>query len=434
MAVARHGLPPSRLARSFVFLAPMLTRKLLALVSPEGLLLLVAVALVHWGAASPAVAPLLRLYPAVVLAAGALLAWRFQRGRLLLALAGLALADRAMLWLAPIESGAPYAGPAVVRTVAMLLPVSLALLAFLGERGMLTDAGFRRLLALTAQVLLVLVVWLLSALYPDAITHAFDFQLLPMAVMAALPLGQPATLVALAAIAVLVARTLWRPDAEVRGFLWAAIGSVVATSVGPTGGHATLYFASAGLVLVVATVESAYAMAYHDELTGLPGRRALNDALLRVDGTYTIAMVDVDHFKKFNDAHGHDVGDQVLRMVAARLARVTGGGRAFRYGGEEFTVLFAGRTAEESAPHLETLRATVAGATFTKRGAERATKKPIAKSTPARADARGKQLAVTVSIGVAEARGPVQPDEVIRAADRALYRAKDEGRNRVAVG
>ena len=65
-------------------------------------------------------------------------------------------------------------------------------------------------------------------------------------------------------------------------------------------------------------------MAYHDELTGLPGRRALNEALLRVGSRYAVAMVDVDHFKHFNDAYGHEVGDQVLRMVAAQLDR---GGR-----------------------------------------------------------------------------------------------------------
>src|SRR5476651_964928 len=111
----------------------MLTRKLLALVFPEGLLLLLAVALVHWGAASPSAAPVVRFYPIAVLAAGALLGWRFQRGRLLLALAGLVLADRAMLWLSPPESDAAYAGPVIVRTIAILLPASLAVLAFVRE-------------------------------------------------------------------------------------------------------------------------------------------------------------------------------------------------------------------------------------------------------------------------------------------------------------
>ena len=407
----------------------MSNRKLLALIFPEGLLLLVAVAMVHWAATVPAAASVLRVYPLVILAAGAVLAWRFQRGRLLLALTGLTLADRAMLWLAPPDSDAPFAGPVTVRAVAILLPASLAVLAFVEERGVLTPVGLRRLVVLAVEAALVLALALLSAVYPESMTHALDVSFLPAGAVAWLPLGTTASLVALAAIATLVGRTLWRPDAEARGFLWAAIGSVIATSAGPAGGRATSYLASAGLVLVVAAVESAYAMAFRDELTGLPARRALNDALVRVSGTYTVAMVDVDHFKKFNDTHGHDVGDQVLRMVAGRLACVDGGGRAFRYGGEEFAVLFPGKSTEESAPHLETLRKAVAGANFTKRGSDRPKRKPT--SSRARGTS-GRPLAVTVSIGAAHARGSALPHDVVKAADKALYRAKEGGRNRVA--
>src|SRR5688500_20279314 len=85
-------------------------------------------------------------------------------------------------------------------------------------------------------------------------------------------------------------------------------------------------------------IEASYLMAYQDGLTGLPARRALTEALHQMNGKFTIAMVDVDHFKKLNDRYGHDVGDQVLRMLASRLAKVSNGGRAFRYGGEEFEI------------------------------------------------------------------------------------------------
>jgi diguanylate cyclase (GGDEF)-like protein len=408
----------------------MHTRKLLDLVFPEGALLLLAVALVHWGVPSPSAAPILRLFPIVVLAAGAFLGWRFQRGRLLLGLLALVLADCAMRWLAPPESDAAHAGPVVVRTVAMLLPVIFAVLSVLGERGVLSAVGMRRLAALAATSALVLVIWLVAAFHPAGAERAFSLVLLPAPMFAWSPLGQPATLVALTAVAVLVGRVLWRPDAESRGFLWAAIGGTIAAGAGPEHGLSTPYLATAALVLVAATIESAYAMAYHDELTGLPARRALNDALLNVNGTYTVAMVDVDHFKKFNDTHGHDVGDQVLRMVAGRLGRVAGGGRAFRYGGEEFTVLFPGKTAEESAPHLESLREAVERATFTLRGKDRPKRKPKSPRTRAPGE---KALSVTVSIGAAQARGRAVPDDVVKAADEALYRAKEGGRNRVAV-
>ncbi|MDP0971523.1 diguanylate cyclase, partial [Klebsiella pneumoniae] len=84
--------------------------------------------------------------------------------------------------------------------------------------------------------------------------------------------------------------------------------------------------------------------AFRDELTGLPGRRALNERTQRLGRNYVLAITDVDHIKRFNDTHGHDVGDQVLRLVASKLSKVNGGGRAYRYGGEEFAVVFAGKS------------------------------------------------------------------------------------------
>ncbi|HKN88528.1 MAG TPA: GGDEF domain-containing protein [Nitrospiraceae bacterium] len=101
-----------------------------------------------------------------------------------------------------------------------------------------------------------------------------------------------------------------------------------------------LYFIVSGVILGVALLQSSYAMAYHDELTGLAGRRAFNDTLLRLGSEYVIVMIDIDHFKRFNHTYGHEVGDQVLRMVASHITPVSGGGQGFRYGGEEFAVVF----------------------------------------------------------------------------------------------
>ncbi len=406
----------------------MLKQKLRALVFPEGVLLAAAVALVYWGAAEPSAATIVRTYPIVVLVAGTLLAWRFRRGRLVVALAALVLADCALRWLTPFDPGVGHAGAAVVRTVAVVLPVTLAVLAFVGERGLFTKSGLRRLALLAIPAAAVVGVWVVSDAYPQRTARIVDFALLPAQTVAWLPLGQLATIGALLAIAALVVRTLWHPDFESRGFLWAAVASVIATSVVAAGGHTTLYLADGGLVLVVATVEAAYAMAYHDELTGLAGRRALRDALMQVQGAYTIAMIDVDRFKRFNDNHGHDAGDQVLRLVATCLSRVGGGGRAFRYGGEEFAVLFRGKSVIESAPYLEKLRESVAESAFMVRGRGRPRRKPKA---PLARGTGTRRIVVTISIGAAQSRGTAAPTEVLKAADKALYRAKEAGRNRL---
>ncbi|WP_339081056.1 GGDEF domain-containing protein [Pseudomonas sp. TMP9] len=183
------------------------------------------------------------------------------------------------------------------------------------------------------------------------------------------------------------------------------------------------------LILLAAVVHEAYQMAFRDELTGLPGRRALNERLQRMGRSYVIAMADVDHFKKFNDSHGHDVGDQVLRVVASQLRKIGGGGKAYRYGGEEFTLVFPGKTLEECLPHLELIRQSIETYSIQLRDKQQrpqSDKQGRAK----RAGTAATHVSVTISMGVAE-RGLEQrnPEEVLKAADQALYNAKGAGRN-----
>jgi diguanylate cyclase (GGDEF)-like protein len=185
------------------------------------------------------------------------------------------------------------------------------------------------------------------------------------------------------------------------------------------------------LMIAVAVAHEAYQMAFRDELTGLPGRRALNEHLQRLGRTYVLAMADIDHFKKFNDTHGHDVGDQVLRLVAQQLAKIGGGGKAYRYGGEEFTLVFPGKTIEQCLPHLEVVRAAVEGYHLQLR---ESAKRPhdAQQGRQKRGAKSASSVAVTVSIGVAQ-RQAEQPDpeDVLKGADKALYEAKNAGRNKV---
>lgn len=187
------------------------------------------------------------------------------------------------------------------------------------------------------------------------------------------------------------------------------------------------------LLIVAAVVHEAYQMAYRDELTGLPGRRALNDRLERLGRSYVIAMADVDHFKKFNDTHGHDVGDQVLRLVASQLRKVGGGGKAYRYGGEEFTLVFPGKSIDECRPHLEAVRQAVEGYPLQLRD-KRQRPQNDKEGRQRRKAASAASVSVTISIGVAEREAHQRgAEEVIRNADKALYAAKRAGRNCVVA-
>lgn len=187
------------------------------------------------------------------------------------------------------------------------------------------------------------------------------------------------------------------------------------------------------LMIAAAVAHEAYQMAFRDELTGLPGRRALNERMQRLGRNYVIAMTDVDHFKKFNDTHGHDVGDQVLRLVASRLSKVTGGGRAYRYGGEEFALVFAGKTAEECLPHLEAVREMIANYAIQLRD-QNSRPQDDSAGRQRRSGSANATVSVTISIGVAERLiDHRNPEAVLKSADEALYSAKAAGRNCVVM-
>lgn len=158
-------------------------------------------------------------------------------------------------------------------------------------------------------------------------------------------------------------------------------------------------------------------MAYLDDMTKLPGRRALNEQLVGLSKYYAIAMVDVDHFKKFNDTFGHDMGDKVLKSVAAQLKQFSSPGRAFRFGGEEFTIVFRGKRLSEVDGILELIRENIESALVEV------------------FDPKKKQeteVNVTASIGVAFAVVGESSDSVLKRADEALYQSKKKGRNRVS--
>lgn len=407
-----------------------IVKKLVSLAVPEGLLLFAAVILVESDRLQSTAAGFLDFYPYAVLGAGLLLGWRFQRSRLLFAMVLLALTDRALVHFGP-PLDAPdrlATGRVVFHATTLLLPLNLAALALLPERGTLTAAGLWRWATIVAQAGLVA---FLAGSVPEASAAVLKLRLLPAKLFAWTPVAQPALAAFGAALALVAASWILAPSATGRAFLWATVASFLGLSADRGGPAPTLYFATAGLMLIVAVIEASYRMAYQDGLTGLPARRALNDALLRLGEQYTVAMVDVDHFKRINDSYGHDVGDQVLRMVAAKLATVSGGGRAFRYGGEEFALLFPGKGVEEILPELERLREAVEETRFTLRGRLRPRRKPE-QPKDGGGGKRRRQVAITVSIGAAERNHRhAKPDQVIQAADRALYRAKDGGRNRV---
>ena len=184
------------------------------------------------------------------------------------------------------------------------------------------------------------------------------------------------------------------------------------------------------LILVLHTVSQVYGMAFIDELTGLPSRKALNDRLRNLGRRYAICMLDVDHFSQVNNKHGHDTGDDVLKAMAKHLSAVTEGGKAYRYGGEEFAIVFPNREADVAADAIDEIRKAVAKYRFTLRKGAREKSDTSGIRDRGKASKRN-SLKVTFSAGVAVRASGEKPEEVMKRADELLYQAKEDGRNRV---
>ena len=411
-----------------------LFRIFVAVLIPVGLLLATHGLRLNLARLPTALTEIVPTLPYLLLAAALALALLFSRGRAVIVLLQLA----GLYWILghPLDwqlHGAYLDADTFRLGVAFLLPLNVAIIAGLRERGVLTRHGVLRLTAVACQVG-VLLVFAMSR--PHLLRGLLEATPFAMAVpYGSALLTQPVLLAFAVAGGVLLVRfALTRSP-----FIISLIGILAAVLMvlhhAGDQQTAALFTAAAGLLLFIALLQDSYRMAYRDDLTGLPGRRALQEELLKLGSRYTIAMLDVDHFKRFNDRHGHDVGDQVLKLVAARMQQVRGGGKAFRYGGEEFTVLFSGKRAEQALPHLEALREAIADSAFQLRGKDRPkeqVQKRKAGSAVRKRPAKRNTVSVTVSIGVAERdeRQPT-PHEVMKKADQALYKAKEGGRNRV---
>ena len=315
----------------------------------------------------------------------------------------------------------------VFHLICLLLPMLYALYGCWEERSHLAQDMLARALVLLA---VSAVAFALGRRYPQGIADWLAQIHWPALHGAWMSLAQLTYLVFLVAFVALLVQYLRRPRPLHAAQLVGLVGLLWMLPQVFIMAHALQVMSSMVMLMLVAAVaHEAYQMAFRDELTGLPGRRALNERLQRLGRDYVIAMVDVDHFKKFNDTHGHDVGDQVLRLVASQLRKVGGGGKAYRYGGEEFTLLFPGKSVEQCVPHMEAVRLAIEQYRMQLRD-KQSRPRDDREGKQRRAGKAASEVSVTVSMGVAERQAEQRtPQEVIKEADKALYSAKAAGRN-----
>lgn len=381
--------------------------------TPLGLLLLAGLAFYRQDilpanlvAALPAISLITLVFSLVITA------W-FNRGRAFFILLVLLLSQWGMAAFAPAHVGKAFALQGLYTFLSLLLPLNILGFSLLAEGKIFSAWGRRCLMLIGLQAAMVLgMVWSGDRVFFNEIGR----QSAQLPFLSATPLSDSAVIAfAVSGILLLLGRR--RVNRHFRLGVLAVLAVVgLAHHFYPDPLAIPLFYASAGLIMILSVLQEYYFKAYFDELTGLPSRRSLNEEMLQLEGVYVIAMLDVDFFKKFNDTYGHDAGDDVLRMIASVMMDFKAG-EAFRYGGEEFTVLFPGKSLSEALPLLEQLRTAIAKRKFVVRGGKK----------------REQRLTVTVSIGAAESNAKLSSHKaVLKAADQALYRAKENGRNCVS--
>lgn len=386
------------------------------------------------------------ILPYVFLLGGFVIGWRYNNAGLVCTTMTLAMAYYALAHASSSAwSEAAGSRTGMVGTVMILLPLNLACQSLLTKRRVLTPAGAVAAALLFIQAVAVMLLhhnptqaalqrgsgadWLIGGFHDSfgalsqLLSHDFLFE--------GRSIPTAGLLVFAVAIIFCLLRYVRTGDIRIAGTFCALISILLAFAAINPVPAVPVYFCVTGIILISTTFESSYSMAYIDELTGLPARRSLNETLLNLGRKYAIAMIDVDHFKQFNDVYGHKIGDQVLRTIALRLSNISGGAKTFRYGGEEFTAIFPGKNVREAAPHLEKFRKALENTPF----AIRRKRKADGGAAPAPGATDGhEQVHVTVSIGLA-ALGESLPDaeKVLKAADKMLNAAKQAGRNRCCV-
>lgn len=357
----------------------------------------------------------------VIFGLGILLSIRFNRGRVFLIILLLTLSQLLLNSFSTLSINVTAYSQVLFPIMCLFIPLNIVTISYLKERGLFSLWGKIRISIILIELVIV---YKIVEFNNPSIQKVLNYQFINLPIEKTI-MSQTALLTFIFTLIFFIIKAFVKKSVfEVRlvGVIIAVFTALIFINDKMS---FSIFLSAAGLMLIISIIQDSYSMAYLDELTGIPSRRALRENLMKLGNKYVIAMIDIDFFKKFNDKYGHDVGDDVLKMVAFNLEQVTGGGKAFRYGGEEFTILFPGKSINDVVPHLENLREQVSKSGYTR-------KLPKAQNSKSKRE-NSSQLFVTISIGVCEKNGNYKyPHDVIKGADKALYRAKKKGRNRVS--
>ncbi len=385
---------------------------------PGGIILLSLLGIFKFNLLDNVSVNIIEIYSIIVLASSFLIGLSFKRSRLIYSILFFSLAGF-VLYRNIININLN------LFLLSLCLPFNFFLIYNMHERGIFQLSFWKYSVLLIIQILLYIYISGHEKVFAD---NVFDVSTIDKPFFSNLLLSKISLAIYLSVLIYFLVDFVFKRDFSDNGFFWSYLVTLFLFYSGFSTWDQIFCLSTSGLILLVSFVLSSYDVAYKDKLTELPSRRSFDEAITGLGNKYSIGLVDIDFFKKFNDKYGHDVGDQVLKLVASRLGKVGGGGKSYRYGGEEFAILFPNKGRDHCYNHLENLRKDIEKQQFSVRGKKRPGKKPTIPVFFRRA----KNEKITVSIGVAQKSEKLNDiQDVIKAADNALYKAKKDGRNRV---
>jgi diguanylate cyclase (GGDEF)-like protein len=400
-----------------------ITRALFSFFIPGGLPFLITVFIMNLNVMDRVLSDSARIYPLFVIGAALLVGLLFKRMWLMLAILALALADRALFYFAANTAVNIEGGRLIYHAVSFLLPFNLCVFAFLKRKGDMTWQSIWFLVGILLQGCAVAFFYKYQSLGFGAF---LEYSSTKRGLLQGIPLSQLAMFafgIAFAYYLFLYIRT--RGVIE-RSFCWALISIFYALGLSKIGPVSSIYFSTAGLIFVISVIENIYIEGFQDEITDLPTGKSMLGILSRLDRGYTVALIEVDHFNRLRENHGRRVSKEVLRSVGSKLTTAAGGAKSFRYGDEQFAVVFPGMFLSDALPIMEELRQTI------KKPGPILTDKKSPRKKPKRIEVLANKVQVKVSIGVAERKDlDMTPRQAIANAEKALTTAKNEGRDRM---
>ena len=405
-----------------------LWKSLLAVIFPGGLIFLIAMGFLRPQGLPVWLQQPVAALPYIVLTFGLIFGWYFASSRMILSLLVLALADRALIIVPTTVADQAAVGQTIVAITAFLVPLNLLAFSIFKEDSLTTLRGVMRVLLVLVQPFLLL--WLCLPDQHD-LASSFTREYIPSLYTEWTPIPQPALVAFATALLLHVIRFALHRDPLEGGAIWALFAIFVAYHTSRYGWQPTNFFMAAGLILFATLLQSFYQQTYRDEVTGLPGRLAYDEAIGQLGKRFSVAVIGIDQLTQYANIHGKSVSVQILKLAAPRIQAACSDGQIFRTTGEEFTVLFPDKSATDTMGTLDTVRKSVEAIGLFLRGRDRVWEQ---RGTQ-KAGSRDRQLRITLSIGVAEKLSDSATlTLVIKSAYRALYEAKGTGGNLVKRG